>query len=142
MDLAYTNYTNVDAGYLRPYEPGDRLVRGCSGTIEVDPTDPPTAIAERIFVRHNRDERPDALLCPSMSVGDVVVFAEVAVSVAGCGFVPVVVDADDVIVDRSWREVIDEPPRRASHAARDAIANWSRSQPAASPHIALEGLDR
>jgi hypothetical protein len=34
VELAYTNYTNIDAGYLRPYESGDRLVRGYSGTIE------------------------------------------------------------------------------------------------------------
>src|SRR5262245_39242559 len=102
MELAYTNYTNVDAAYLRPYEHGDRLVGGYSGTIQVDPSESSTAIAERLFVRHNRDDRPDALLCPSMSVGDVVVLGEVAVSVAGCGFVQVVVDVDDVIVDRGW----------------------------------------
>jgi hypothetical protein len=142
MELAYTNYTNVDAGYLRPYEPGDRLVRGYSGTIEIDPTESPTAIAERLFVRHNRDNRPDAVLCPSMSVGDVVVVAEVAVSVAGCGFVPVVVNADDVIVDRSWREVINEPQDRAGNAAREAIATWSGGGPSSSPAISRAGLDR
>jgi hypothetical protein len=86
--LAYTNYTNVDASYLRPYERGDRLVRGYSGTIDVDPTEPPTVIAERLFVRHNRDDRPAAQLCPSMSVGDVIVIGEIATSVAGAASSP------------------------------------------------------
>jgi hypothetical protein len=31
MELAYTNYTNVDTGFVRPYERGDRLVRGHAG---------------------------------------------------------------------------------------------------------------
>jgi hypothetical protein len=140
VQLAYTNHTNVDAGYLRPYEPGDRLVRGYSGTIDIDPTEPATAIAERLFVRHNRDDRPDALLCPSMSVGDVVVMGEIAVSVSGCGFEPVVVAGEDVIVDRSWREVIDEPARRSSDTVRGAIAIW-RSRSSRTPGFSLEDLD-
>jgi hypothetical protein len=80
--VEYTNYTNVDAGYLRTFEPGDRLVRGHHGDLDVtDPTDL-DAIAEAIFERHNRDDRPDGRLCPSLSVGDVVVVGEIAVSVA------------------------------------------------------------
>lgn len=138
---AYTNYTNVDAGYLRPYVPGDRLVRGYSGTIDVDPTEAATVIAERLFVRHNRDDRPDAPLCPSMSVGDVVVIGEIALSVAGCGFEQVVVDAGDLIVDRNWRDVIDEPPARPGDAVRGGIASWRRSQLSPSSGSSLEGLD-
>jgi hypothetical protein len=141
VQLAHTNYTNVDAGYLRPYQPGDRLVRGYSGTIDTDPTEPATAIAERLFVRHNRDDRRDALLCPSMSVGDVVVIGEIAMSVAGCGFQPVLVDREDVIVDRSWRQVIDEPARRSSDPLRGAIASWPRSRPSSTPGLSLEELD-
>jgi hypothetical protein len=138
---AYTNYTNVDAGHLRPYQPGDRLVRGYSGTIDIDPTEPAPAIAERVFVRHNRDDRPDALLCPSMSVGDVVVIGEIAMSVAGCGFEQVVVDGEDIIVDRNWREVIDELPHRVSDAVHGVLTGWRRSELSRSPGVSLEGLD-
>jgi hypothetical protein len=52
------------------------------------------AIAERLFARHNRDHRPDGQLCPSMSVGDVIVIGE---------------DPDDLIVARPWRIVVKEP---------------------------------
>jgi hypothetical protein len=141
QQLAYTIYSNVDAGYVRPYERGDRLVRGYSGTIDVDLTEQVTGVAERLFVRHNGDDRPDALLCPSMSVGDVVVVGEVALSVAGCGFEQVVVDGEDVIIDRSWREVIVEPTRRASDSARRSVS-WWRSPPSSALGISLEGLDR
>jgi hypothetical protein len=136
VQLAYTNYTNVDAGYLRPYRPGDRLVRGCSGTIDVD-TEPAMAVADRLFVRHNRDDRPDALLCRSMSVGDVVVIGEIA----GCGVEQVVVDAEDMIIDRNWRDVIDEPPARHSDAVRDDIARWRKSQLSPPSGSSLESLD-
>jgi hypothetical protein len=33
-------------------------------------------LAEDVFARHNRDDRPDGQLCPSMSIGDVVMFGE------------------------------------------------------------------
>lgn len=83
--VAYTNYTNVDARFARPDQPGDRLARGYSGTIDVRGGEPVEDIPERLFARHNRDDRPDGQLCPSLSVGDVVVVAEVAVSVHACG---------------------------------------------------------
>ena len=37
-----------------------------------------------------------------MSVGDVVMFGEVAISVDGIGFARVDVDPGDLIVDRTW----------------------------------------
>jgi hypothetical protein len=99
-------------------------------------------IAERLFVRQNRDDRPDALLCPSTSVCDVVVIGEIALSVAGCGFEQVVVDDEDVIVDRNWHQVIDEPPPpRATQAVSGALGSSRRSPPSPSPGIPLEGLD-
>jgi hypothetical protein len=100
--MQYTNYTNLDAGFWRPYEPGDRLVKGFTGDIEF-----PRGVAalEAIFVRHNRDDRPDGQLCPSMSVGDVIVLGETAWSVANVGFTPVTVDPADAITDRTWTEV-------------------------------------
>ncbi len=141
VHLAYTNYTNVDADYLRPYQSGDPLVRGYSGTIDIDLTEQVAVIAERLFVLHNRDDRPDALLCPSMSVGDVVVIGEIAMSVAGCGFDQVVVDREDIIVDRNWREVIDELPHRVSDAVHGVLTGWRRSELSPSPGVSLEGLD-
>ena len=109
--ITYTNYTNLDARFGRPYEPGDRLVKGWTGEIDayaspVDPSKSTMIAAELLFGRHNRDDRPDGRMCPSMSVGDVIVFGEVAVSVASMGFVFVTVDAADLITDRTWKECV------------------------------------
>jgi hypothetical protein len=142
MELAYTNFTNVDAGFIRTYECGDRLVRGHIGTIEVTETDDVTAIAERLFARHNRDDRPDRDQCPSMSVGDVIVIGEVAVSVGGVGFQRVDLDPDDLIVDRTWREVINEP-RPIGATVRTIVASWSTPTPTpARPGITVEESGR
>jgi hypothetical protein len=102
--LTYTNYTNIDASFCRPYEPGDRLVKGWSGDIEVANADF-DGLVEVIYAKHNRDDRPDGRLCPSMSVGDVVVIGETALSVASIGFIRVAVDPADLITDRTWTEV-------------------------------------
>lgn len=109
--ISYTNYTNLDSHYDRPYEPGDRLVRGWTGEIDVyaspiDPSKSTMNAAELLFNRHNRDDRPDGQMCPSMSVGDVIVFGEVAVSVDRMGFVFVKLNADDLITDRTWSEAV------------------------------------
>jgi hypothetical protein len=73
-----------------------------------------------------------------MSFGDVIVIGEVAVSVAGVGFQRVDVDADDLIVDRSWREVINEP-RPVGPTVRTIVAGWSTpASPVASPRITVE----
>src|SRR3982750_532086 len=108
--LRYTNYTNLDARYDRPYEPGDRLVKGWSEDFPscfrpvADP-DVFHRLAETIFAKHNRDDRPDGHLCPSMSIGDVVVIGEVAFSVDSCGFVEGVLDPADLITDGTWIEM-------------------------------------
>ena len=111
--MRYVNYTNIDASFCRPYEPGDRLVKGWEGEAEellrdakvLDDTGV-LRVLERIYAKHNRDDRPDGRLCPSMSVGDVVIIGEVAYSVANFGFEPVNVDPADLITDRTWSEVI------------------------------------
>ena len=108
--VAYTNYTNIDAGFMRPYERGDRLVRGWSGDIVLYS---PEMTAEAIYTIHNHDDRPDGQMCPSMSVGDVVIIGEIALSVDMIGFVRVEVDHDDLITDRTWREMWDEKRRAA-----------------------------
>jgi hypothetical protein len=122
MWLGYVNYTNVDAGFARPYEPGDRLVRGFAGEVYGDPADL-AAAAEVVFARHNRDDRPDGRTAPSLSVGDVVVFGEVAVSVARFGFVRVEFDAADLIVDRRWSEVADGLPAVVSAPVAGLVAD-------------------
>jgi hypothetical protein len=108
--ITYTNYTNLDSHYDRPYEPGDRLVRGWhEDAITADPALAPDNIvcyAEAIFVRHNADDRPDGQLCPSLSVGDVIVIGEVAFSVARVGFVSVELNPADLITDQTWKEAI------------------------------------
>jgi hypothetical protein len=141
MEIAYTNYTNVDARFGRPDERGDRLVRGYSGTIDIHGGEPLVEeIAEQLFDRHNRDDRPDGRLCPSMSVGDVVVVAEVAVSVDACGWRRVDLDPADMITDRSWRAVIDEPHAAVpAGAARDIVSGWAAS--AATPPSTGLGFD-
>jgi hypothetical protein len=58
MALAYTSYTNLDAGFLRLYERGDRLVRGYTGVVDVEEADDVGAVAERVFARHSRDDVP------------------------------------------------------------------------------------
>src|SRR5262245_8464725 len=112
--IKYTNYTNIDASFCRAYEPGDRLVRGWQG--ELPPCFTPRedlpleqlmlGIAEVLFARHNRDDRPDGRMCPSMSVGDVVVIGETAMSVDHVGFKVVTLDESDLITDRTWVEMV------------------------------------
>ncbi len=87
-EVNYTNYTNVSRPFMRGYEPGDTLIKGWSGTLDVDngSTVNIHQLAEDVFMRHNRDDRPDGQLCPSMSVGDVVVIGETALTVETWGF--------------------------------------------------------
>lgn len=101
--LTYTNYTNLDARFSRGYKRGDRLVKGWTGQITQDH---PMVMLETLFARHNRDDRPDGQLCPSMSVGDVVILGETAWSVAIVGWVGVALDPADLITNRTWTEVV------------------------------------
>jgi hypothetical protein len=104
--MRYTNYTNMDSRFMRGYEPGDRLVKGWEGDITVlDNTGSVDGTLERLFVKHNRDDRPDGQLCPSMSIGDVVELDGRWHTVADVGFESVTVDVFDLITDKTWREV-------------------------------------
>jgi len=107
--LAYSNYTNVSHPFLRGYEPGDTLVAGWTGTIAADTLDV-HQLAERLFERHNRDDRPDGQICPSMSVGDVVVIGEVALTVQSIGFAICTVHPDDVVSDMTWTQYVERHP--------------------------------
>ena len=116
--MGYECWTNVDARFSRTYERGDWLVRGwCDVVASTDPVPRFEVLAEEGFARHNRDDRPDGQLCPSMSIGDVVMFGEVAMSVDGIGFARVDVDHVDLVVDRTWLQVIDQ-----DRAAPGAVA--------------------
>ncbi len=105
--MRYKNYTNVNREVwgLRGYQPGDQLTRGHEGDIDGYATsfDELRVLAERVFEKHNRDDRPDGQVCPSMSVGDVVVFGEVAMTVMPIGFAAVNLDPADVL-DVTWRD--------------------------------------
>jgi hypothetical protein len=109
--MKYTNYTNLDSHFMRAYEPGDRLVRGYEGELPnhfalvVDEATA-RATAEVVFWIHNRDDRPDGQLCPSMSVGDVVVFGEMALSAEPAGWRIVQLDAADLVTDRTWSDMV------------------------------------
>jgi hypothetical protein len=51
------------------------------------------------------------------------------------------VDTNDLIVDRTWREVIDEP-RPIGPTVRTIVAGWSTPAPIVSHGIKVEGLGR
>ncbi len=118
MEINYRNYTNGSAWTRRGYRPGDVLIAGWADQLEVaDPTDK-AAIAEHLFMRHNRDDRPDGQMCPSMSVGDVVVIGEIALTVETVAFSACSVDPDDIVTDIGWVEWIDTANALADRSAR------------------------
>jgi hypothetical protein len=89
-------------------------------------------LAEDVFASHNRDDRPDGQLCPSMSVGDVVMFGEVAMSVDDVGFARVDIDRCDLIVYRTWRQVTDQDrsaPAPAPSLSRTIVSGWTQQTP-------------
>lgn len=109
--IGYTNYTNIDGDWRSGYTRGNRLVMGYSGEITpaaiegIDCISEPIAyVLEFIFATHNRDDRPDGRLCPSMSIGDVIVLGETAWTVTRDGFERVDLDLRDLITDRTWTE--------------------------------------
>lgn len=85
VTMPYQVLHNLDARFMRGYEPGDRLADGFAGEIASPELDQDRSAlealyqmmlgtAEAVFVRHNRDDRPDGQQFPSISVGDVVIF--------------------------------------------------------------------
>ena len=109
--ISYSLYTNVDGGFMKPYQRGERLADGYSGKIEA--ADETWVTLERIFVRHNMDDRPDGQTNPSLSVGDVVVLGNgEAWSVNDAGFVQVEVDPADFL-NMAWTDTRDLPERSA-----------------------------
>lgn len=89
-----------EKSFLEGYRPGDTLVVGFEGNIDSPATvsvEALDSLAELVFYRHNRDDRPDAHESPSLSVGDIIVFGEVAFSVLPIGFAQVFVDTEDIL---------------------------------------------
>lgn len=90
-----TNVTVDEAG-RRPYRSmsgpalgeGEQFVSSYEGEVAEQPT--LFHAAEQVFHDHNVDSRPTGQVCPSMSVGDVVVFetpeGEKALACASMGF--------------------------------------------------------
>jgi hypothetical protein len=111
--MKYTNYTNLDSRYMRGYQPGDRLVQGWSDDTLLDGFADRglETVAEFVFHHHNMDGRPDGQMCPSMSIGDVVVFTiddiETALTVEAMGFAQVELSPADLITDRSWKMMME-----------------------------------
>lgn len=68
--IRYQIFHNVSARFMRGAVPGDVLIRGWEGTLDVSPEG---SAFEAVFRQHNRDSRPDGRQAPSLSVGDVVV---------------------------------------------------------------------
>lgn len=58
--------------YLEGYVEGDELVLTFSGQLLSGGAIAPALALEQIWVKHNRDDRPDGKVGPSLSVGDVV----------------------------------------------------------------------
>lgn len=92
--MHYQLFHNQTSHFWRPYEPGDELVAGYRGEFppcfsireDLDSQEALLRLAEVIFAKHNRDDRPDGRTAPSLSVGDVVVIGEVAMTVDRIGF--------------------------------------------------------
>jgi hypothetical protein len=97
--------------------------------IAFEHAEPPSVevVAERVFQRHNQEDRPDGRLCPSMSVGDVVVIGEVALSVAPVGFTQVDIDQSDLIVDESWIDVVGTTPA-SPRLSESILEEWTHPE--------------
>ncbi len=93
--ITYHLFHNETSRYGRSYLPGDRLRLGYLGVLAHSSHDL-LDLAGKVFVIHNSDDRPDGMVEPSLSVGDVVVLAECAVSVAPIGFVVVELRHSDI----------------------------------------------
>lgn len=108
--MNYQILHNPDAGFSRPYRPGDRLIAGYRGTLEGSSAG--AAAAEKVFARHNRGDRPDGADAPSLSVGDVVCFGEGDCwTVAEFGFQQVIGPVS-VVLPGPYRETIRTLDRR------------------------------
>lgn len=73
--MRYTLFHNQNALWFRPGTLRDLYIMGYSGVLPTPSTGSIKSLLETVWTRHNRDDRPDGHLNPSLSVGDVVVLA-------------------------------------------------------------------
>jgi hypothetical protein len=113
-NIEYRDFTNMSGPMRRGYQPGDTLVAGWVGALDIESrwTLSVIALAEHVYDLHNRPERPDGQICPSMGVGDVVIFGEIAVTVESEGVAICNVDHSDVVSDMSYRQYLSNGPAR------------------------------
>lgn len=129
MNVPYSILVNVQ--YDRPgkwhgYVDSDLLCRTWQGEVEVDETqareidlsDAMYHACETLFARHNRDDRPDGQVGPSLSVGDVVVIGETAFSCEPQGWSLLTARPAFVVTDEPWTAVSRRMADRANGVAR------------------------
>lgn len=116
-DLGNTGYVvliNVSFDprqYLDGYQPGDPMVETWRGEIEDESgtlgqmSQP--VILERIYIRHNREDRPDGRIGPSLSIGDVLCVGEQSFACRMRGFEEVPTP-ENITTDKSWVQIMDE----------------------------------
>ena len=104
--MDYQIHHNQTSWFMRPYEPGDVLTPGYRGEFPACfqlRTDIPLfeameRLAELVFAKHNRDDRPDRFSAPSLSLGDVITIGEIAFAVDRIGFKRVDLTAADIAI--------------------------------------------
>jgi hypothetical protein len=104
--IQYRILHNLDAGFLRSFEPGDRLADGFTGQTQNFDLRDTDRFLEGLFALHNHPDRPDGQDAPSLSIGDVIIVGESAFSVASRGFTPVEVRSEDLL-GIPWTEASD-----------------------------------
>jgi hypothetical protein len=96
MEYTILHNVNFVRGWkANGYEVGDALALGWSGEVPFD-GEIDENLLEQIWIRHNRDQRPDRETCPSLSMGDVLLLNDNAYTVCGIGFRSVSVDEYDM----------------------------------------------
>lgn len=93
---------------------GEQFVQTWEGEVPEQPT--LFHASEAVYHQHNVDSRPTGQICPSMSVGDVVVFEtgqiETAMVCASMGFEEVPEGLRYEVLDTTWRALMDERDKR------------------------------
>lgn len=120
--IPYRILHNLDAGFFRPYEPGDRLADGFAGQVPNFDLRDIDKVLEGFFLLHNHPDRPCGPDAPSISIGDVIIIGESAFSVASRGWKEVSVAHDDLL-DTPWSEaseilIIEQEMRYRSERSR------------------------
>lgn len=110
--MNYSIYINVhwtvdptSIPFLSGYKEGQRLVKTWEG-VQGSRGDPSVAL-EFLFEKHNRDDRPDGQVGPSLSVGDVVILGDKAHAVTYAGFEEVPMPTN-IETEKTWVQLTEE----------------------------------